>query len=372
MILQQLDIFNYKNLADVHLAFSPRLNCLIGDNGMGKTNVLDAIYFLSFCKSCTGQTDASVINHEADAMMLTGHYLRRDTVEEISIAMQRGRRKVARRGGKEYKRLSQHIGLLPLVMVAPADWDLIRGPGEERRRFMDQIISQGDSQYLAALIAYNRALEQRNAMIRQQMTDPLLYETVEAKLCEAATAIHQGRQQWLAQFQPIFMRYYEAVAGPGEAVSLTYRSHLNEAPMRQVLDSRRQRDLAVGHTTGGTHRDDIELLLGQHAMRRTGSQGQCKTYTIALRLAQFDFLRQASGVTPLLLLDDIFDKLDATRVARIIQVVKGNQFGQIFITDTNRAHLDELMAQLGGGDDAMWSVSNGTVTALGTGGAAQP
>ncbi len=339
MILQHLHILNYKNLVEADLDFSPKVNCLIGNNGMGKTNVLDAIYFLSMCKSFTSQTDSTVITHDAPFMMLQGHYVRRGVDEDITVSVQRGRRKVVRRGGKEYQRLSQHIGLLPIVMISPMDWDLIRGAGEERRRLMNTVISQADASYLDAVMRYNKALEQRNAMLRRDMRDPLLYESVEQVLCDTAALIHERRSHW----------------------GMSYQSHLNDAPMTAVLAAHRERDMALGYTSHGVHRDDIDLQLGDYSMRRTGSQGQCKTYTIALRLAQFDFIKQVSSTTPILLLDDIFDRLDARRVERIVDVVSSDRFGQIFITDTNRTHLDEILARTAG-DHCMLRVHEGVVT----------
>lgn len=363
MKLNSISILNYKNIGEATLTFSPKVNCLIGNNGMGKTNILDAIYYLSFCKSSTGQTDASVITHDADFMMLQGKYTRHDADEDVSMGMQRGKRKTVRRGDKEYKRLSQHIGLLPLVMVSPADWDLIRGAGEERRKLMDMIISQGDKEYLAAVIAYTKAVEQRNAIIKKEFRDPLLYETVEHQMATHATYIHAARKRWIEAFEPIFMRYYNAIAGDGECVRMLYKSHLNEGSMLEHLNATRERDFIIGYTTRGVHRDDIELLLGEHSMRKTGSQGQCKTYTIALRLAQFEFLKEHTALTPILLLDDIFDKLDASRVESIIEVVSDERFGQIFITDTNRTHLDEIVRRVSG-DFAMFGVENGVCSLI--------
>ena len=363
MKLNSISILNYKNIAEAALSFSPKVNCLIGNNGMGKTNILDAIYYLSFCKSSTNQTDSSVITHEADFMMLQGQYTRHDATEDVSMGMQRGKRKVVRRNGKEYKRLSQHIGLLPLVMVSPSDWDLIRGAGDERRRLMDMIISQGDKEYLNAIIGYAKAVEQRNAMIKKEFRDPILYETVEHQMASLATYIHAERKRWIEAFEPIFMRYYNAIAGDGEVVRLSYKSHLNEATMLEHLAATRERDFIIGYTTRGVHRDDIDLLLGEHSMRKTGSQGQCKTYTIALRLAQFEFLKAHTASTPILLLDDIFDKLDAKRVESIIEVVSADHFGQIFITDTNRTHLDEIIHRVSG-DFAMFDVSDGVCTLI--------
>ena len=367
MKLRQLNIINYKNIAEANLEFADGVNCLIGNNAMGKTNILDAIYYLSFCRSYTAQTDQSVIRHNEPYMMLQGTYDRRGVDEQVTVSLGQGRRKVVRRAGKEYQRLSQHIGLLPVVMISPMDWDLIRGPGEERRRLMDQIISQGDKEYLDALIRYGKAIEQRNSMIRNDMRDPLLYETVETVIEQTAAIVHRCRAEFVERFTPIFMHYYSAIAGDQEQVSLAYISHLNDRAMHELLAANRERDMAIGYTTRGVHRDDIELLLGNWSMRRTGSQGQCKTYTLALRLAQFDFLRQSMPVTPLLLLDDIFDKLDAQRVERIIQVVSSDRFGQIFITDTNRTHLDHIIGRMSG-NHRMFMVIDGSCHVIEKGG----
>lgn len=367
MKLKHLNILNYKNIAEASLDFADGVNCLIGNNGMGKTNILDAIYYLSFCKSYMSQSDTSVIRHDEPYMMLQGTYDRRQCEEQIVVSLQRGKRKVVRRGGKEYQRLSQHIGLLPIVMISPMDWDLIRGAGEERRRLMDQIISQGDKEYLEALIRYGKAVEQRNSMIRNEMRDPLLYETVESVMDHSASVIHRCRSAFVERFTPTFMRYYNAIAGDTEQVQLNYKSHLTGTTMRQLLNDNRQRDMLLGYTSHGVHRDDIDLLLGQHSMRRTGSQGQCKTYTLALRLAQFDFLKSSTPTTPILLLDDIFDKLDASRVERIVEVVSSDRFGQIFITDTNRTHLDHIMQRMTG-DHRMFVVTAGQCQTLERGG----
>lgn len=367
MILKKITILNYKNIADATIEPAPGVNCLIGNNGQGKTNVLDAVYCLSMCRSfTTGGGDSALIKHGEEYMMLQGKYLRRDLDEDITLSLKRGGRKVVKRQGKEYRRLSKHIGLLPIVMISPMDWDLIRGAGDERRRLMDTIISQGDTRYLDALIRYNKALEQRNSMIRHEYTDALLYTAVEQQMTEAAALIYERRSRWIEDFTPIFMTYYRAIAGSGESVSLSYRSHLNEAPSLQAaLDATRQRDLVIGYTTRGIHRDDIELLLDGYSMRRTGSQGQCKTYTIALRLAQFEFLKRINPTTPILLLDDIFDKLDATRVESIIRLVTTTpSFGQIFITDTNRTHIDNILANTAVGQHALWHVENGAVTRI--------
>ena len=348
MILSRLSILNYKNIAEASLEFSPKVNCLLGNNGMGKTNVLDAVFYMSFCQSSQTRSDAATVRHGEEFMLLQGVYERNGKTEQISCAVQRGKRKSIKRNGKEYRRQSEHIGLLPLVMVSPADWNLISGGGEERRRLIDRIISQGNHAYLEALIDYNRALTQRNAMLRQGMADPLLFESVDAFMCRAAEAIYKARLEWIERFTPICMRYYGEIADSREKVRLDYRSELHERSMETVLKENFRRDTLLGFTSHGVHHDDIELMLGDELMRKTGSQGQCKTYTAALRLAQFDFLKLAGGPTPLLLLDDIFDKLDSHRVANIVRVVSQPSFGQIFISDTNRQHIDETIAALGG------------------------
>ncbi len=363
MILNRLNIINYKNIAEADIEFAPKVNCLIGNNGMGKTNVLDAVYYLSMCKSHTGQPDGTVLTHGSDFMMLQGHYTRHKVEEDITVSLQRGKRKVMRRGTKEYKRLSQHIGLMPVVMVSPADVDLIQGSSEVRRRFVDTSISQGNSEYLSMLIRYNKALEQRNTMLRNELRDPLLYESVEQMMVGAAEVIHRERSQWVQRFIPLFTRYYNSIAGNDEAVTIDYNSHLNESTLAVELEQTRERDLLLGYTTRGIHRDDLVLNLSDFPMRQTASQGQSKTYTVALRLAQFEYMLDCCSATPLLLLDDIFDRLDASRVENIIRVVSGNNFGQIFITDTNREHLDTIMSRLEG-DHLMMRVESGFVRPL--------
>lgn len=365
MVLGSIAIHNFKNIGEARLEFSPKVNCFLGNNGMGKSNLLDAIYYLSFCKSFSGVHDSLLIKRDEDFCLVQGNYVRRGVDEELSLGLSKGKRKTLKRKGKEYQRLSEHIGSFPLVMVSPQDIDLIRGGSEERRRFMDMVISQGDRRYLDELIRYNRGLEQRNRLLRDGVVDHGLYLAVEMTMERAAEYIHNVRKDWIERLTVIFDGYYRAIAGDGEQVHLNYRSQMNEAgvTMGSLLDSARRHDEMVKYTTVGPHRDDIEMELSAMPMRRTGSQGQCKTYTIALRLAQYDFLHGSSGMRPLLLLDDIFDKLDASRVERIMEVVERPMFGQIFITDTNRTHLDEIMRRTAG-DYRIWQVSEGCFNPL--------
>lgn len=361
MLLTDLTLHNFKNIPEATLSFSSKVNCLLGNNGMGKSNLLDAIHYLSFCKSFTGVPDSMLIRRGEDFAMAKAVYLRRDVREEITLGLTRGKRKSLKRGGKEYQRLSQHIGLFPLVMIAPQDIDLIMGTGEERRRWMDMVISQSDARYLDGLIRYGRALEQRNALLHDGVSDPTLYLAIETAMDMSAVYIHKIRQRFVEELKDIFHYYYSMIAGEdGETPLLSLASHLNDAPdgLGALLELNRRRDTAIRHTTVGPHRDDIELTLDGMPMKRVGSQGQCKTFTIALRLAQYDFLHRQSGLKPLLLLDDIFDKLDHERVARIMSMVTSDDFGQIFVTDTNLAHLDEVIS-LTGDNYRLWTVKEG-------------
>lgn len=368
MILQHLKICNFKNIAEADLDFSPKVNALVGNNGMGKSNLLDAIYFMSFTKSFSGMTDQMLIRRDEMFTMINARYLRHGVADELSLGMARGRRKSLKRQGKEYQRLSEHIGAFPIVISAPQDVDLIRGASDERRRLMDMVISQSDPIYLDYLIRYARALEQRNSLLRARIADHHLYEAVETVMDAAAVALHDRRARWVEALTSIFNDTYRAISGPdAETVALTYISTLNDEPsLARQLDSARQHDEAVRYTSVGPHRDDIGMFIDTMPLRRAGSQGQIKTFAIALRLAQYEFLRQASAsdTKPLLLLDDIFDKLDATRVERIVETVTSNPaYGQIFITDTNRSHLDEIIRRTSG-DYRLWSVADGQFTPL--------
>lgn len=364
MILSSLHLTNFKNIGECALDFSPKINCFLGDNGVGKSNLLDAIHYLSFCKSFAGLSDPMLIRRGEDFAIVRGHYLRRGVDEEIVAGLSVGRRKSFKRSGKEYRRLSEHIGLFPLVMVAPADIELINGSGEVRRRFLDMVISQGDARYLEALIRYNQALTQRNSMLRDGVGDANLYLAVEMQMEMSAEYIYRTRDERIERLSEIFGRYYSAISGTRETPRLIYRSHLSEGQsFSDLLNAARERDRILRHTSVGVHRDDIEMTLDDMPARQTASQGQAKTYTLALRFAQYEFLREITSMSPLLLLDDIFDKLDAGRVERIMQIVATDTFGQIFVTDTNRRHLDEIISLTGGGD-AIWNVVDGHFTPI--------
>ena len=371
MILEKLSLINYKNIQEATLELSPKINCMIGRNGVGKTNILDAVYFLSFCHSATNPLDSTLICHNEEFLMLEGVYSRSfesgawSEETTISCGMKRGSKKHFRRDKKEYRRLSEHIGLIPLVLVSPADTFLIDGGSEERRRLMDMVISQYDHTYMDAVTRYNKALQQRNNMLKQEEEpDPEVISLWEEQMAIEGERIYQRRDSFVKDLTPIFQRYYEHISGNREQVAIEYLSHCQRGPLLEVIQRDRQKDRIMGYSLHGVHRDDLVFTLGGHPIRREGSQGQHKTFVVALKLAQFDFLHRTNGGnTPILLLDDIFDKLDASRVEQIVNLVASEEFGQIFITDTNREHLDQILSA-SSHDYKIFHVDDGEVTPL--------
>jgi DNA replication and repair protein RecF len=293
MILKELSIINYKNIAQAELQLSPKINCFIGNNGMGKTNLLDAVYYLSFCRSYTNPVDSQIIKHDSDICMLQGKYIFEDsTQEEIYSGIRRRQKKQFKRNKKEYERLSDHIGLIPLVMISPADIELITGASEGRRRFMDIAISQFDKEYLRALVRYNKALQQRNALLKndEDLIDITLLELWEDQMVEDGVLIYNKRVEFIMKLTPMFNDFYSRVSGSAETVSFEYISQLNDGDFKDKMKGNRQRDLSIGHTTVGVHRDELEMLLNGFPIKKIGSQGQNKTYFVSLKLAQFKYL----------------------------------------------------------------------------------
>ena len=364
MWLKRISILNYKNLEQAELSFSRKMNCIIGKNGMGKTNLLDAVYYLSFCKSATNPIDSQNIRHNQDFFVIQGFY-ETDTLEpeEVYCGLKRKQKKQFKRNKKEYTRLSNHIGFIPLVLVSPADSLLIAGGSEERRRFMDVVISQFDREYLEALIRYNKALMQRNTLLKSDVEpEEELMVVWEEMMAAAGAVVYQKRKAFIDEFIPVFQSYYAYISQDREEVSLAYESHAAQGDLLQLIKESRQRDRIMGYSLKGVHKDDLIMRLSEFPIKREGSQGQNKTYLIALKLAQFEFLkRTGSQTTPLVLLDDIFDKLDASRVEQIVKLVAGDNFGQIFITDTNRDHLDKILKKIDG-DYKLFEVDDGIVT----------
>ena len=350
MVIEKTDILNFKNIEEARLEFSPGVNCLLGRNGMGKSNLLEAIHFVCMARPMNPLPESALVRHGEEMMSVQGIFrMDAETEERVNIGYVKGKGKSLKRNGKDYDRISSHIGRFPIVSVTPRDSELVSGPAEERRRMTDMTISQADKTYLSQLMRYNKSLESRNRMLRAGVNDPLLYESVEQMMTESAVVVNAGRRRWVEEISPMVSRNYSEIAGEGEKLKISYRSVLNEMTYPEVLAQNRGKDAALGYTSSGIHRDDLAVELNGHSLRRVGSQGQVKTFTIALRLAVFDYLKKTGGVTPILLLDDIFDKLDSQRVARIMQIVSRNRsFGQIFITDTNREHIDETLAGLDG------------------------
>lgn len=345
MILERLSILNYKNIEQADLNLSPKINCFLGSNGMGKTNLLDAIYYLSFCKSHSNPIDSQNICHDADFAVIQGWYELEDKPEEFFCSLRRKQKKQFKRNKKEYERFSDHIGLLPLIIVSPSDTELINGGSDERRKFVDQFLSQFDKEYLHSLIRYNKALQQRNALLKTDGNiDSTLLDLWDEQLAEEGQIIYSKRKDFIEKFIPTFQKFYDFICLSNEKVSLTYESHFDRGDFLALIRQRRERDKILGYTTVGVHKDDLDMQMDGYSIKRVGSQGQNKTYVVALKLAQFDFLRQATSTTPILLLDDIFDKLDSKRVEQIVKLVLEKDFGQIFVTDTNREHLDEILS----------------------------
>jgi len=361
MRLNSLSILNYKNIAEAELVFSPKINCFIGNNGMGKTNILDAIYYLSFCKSHSNSIDSQNIMHNAEYCLLQGKYQLGDSTEDIYCGMKLRQKKQFKRNKKEYERLSDHIGLLPLVLVSPDDSVLISEGSDERRKFVDGVISQYNKNYLNQLLQYNNALKQRNALLKiETPIDDSLIDIWEDQMALYGTYIYEQRKLFIYEFVPIFQSFYSYISGGNETITLSYHSQHQEHDIKNRMNATRDRDRLLGYSTQGIHKDELEMQLDGYPIKRVGSQGQNKTYLISLKLAQFDFLKRTHNLSPLLLLDDIFDKLDSNRVKKIVELVSGETFGQIFITDTNREHLDSILLQLGQ-ESTIFNVENGRI-----------
>lgn len=354
------------------MSFSDKLNCFVGLNGQGKTNILDAIYYLSFTKSAYNAIDSQNIHHNEDMAMIQGRYMDGETEEVITCGLKRGVKKQFRRGKKDYKRLLDHIGLIPLVMVSPQDSELVVEGSEERRRFMDGVISQYNRVYLEHLTQYNILLKQRNALLKQyenvglEQLPATLLEVLELQMVQHAEPIYAERLKFIDQFTPYFQQVYSAISGEKEQVSLGYISQLHERNLTEAFARTRGRDLILGWTSQGVHKDELDMKLGDYPLKRVGSQGQQKSYLLAMKLGQALYLSSVHAIKdkPILLLDDIFDKLDSERVERIVQLVVGQQFGQIFITDTDRQHLTSILRDQAS-EARVWYVESGEVSEVG-------
>ena len=374
MYLKKLSLINFKNIREENLEFRPGINCFVGDNGAGKTNVIDAVYFLSMCKSSLAMTDGQNMRHGSDFFLLDGQYLTDEgRSESVVCAFARKGGKTLKRNGKEYERLSDHVGLIPVVIVSPADTMLISDAADERRRYLNGFISQLDRAYLQALVRYNAVLGERNRLLKISRDEQMLC-IYDRQLVEQGGIIHRKRSEIAALLEPEVARYYRHLSSDREQVTLEYRSELNDTPFEELLLKSREKDFVNGFTTAGIHRDDLVLRIGGYPLRKYGSQGQQKSFLIALKLAQYALVAQAKGEKPILLLDDLFDKLDAGRVEQLIRLVSEDSFGQILITDCNPTRLRTILDKAGG-EYALFTVGNGAVTqgnATATAAAADP
>lgn len=349
MYLQKLSLINFKNIESQSFDFQEKINCFVGQNGVGKTNVLDAIYYLSFAKSYFNAVALQNIRHGEGFFMVEGDYYLNDRNEKIICSLKRGQKKVLKRNGKSYEKFSEHIGQLPLVIISPADRDLVTEGSDTRRKFMDGVISQQNKSYLKDLISYNKVLSQRNALLKyfaaNRTFDALNLNVYDEQLSEYGARIYEVRKLFLAEFIPIFNEKYQVISGNKEIVNLKYKSQLHDFSMQALLKKSLEKDKIIQYTTSGIHKDDLSFEIDNYAIKKFGSQGQQKSYLIALKLAQFEFIKQQSKVTPILLLDDIFDKLDESRVSQIIALVSKDTFGQIFITDTHAERTENILKQ---------------------------
>ena len=364
MILESLSLINFKNYDQAQLKFCSKFNCFVGNNGMGKTNLLDAIHYISFCKSFFNASDSQNIKYNQPFFAIQAWINKHNEVHEIYCGVKRSHKKQFKHNKKEYERLSEHIGLYPLVMISPSDIELIWDGSEVRRKFMDSIISQYDKAYLEKLIAYNHVLQQRNALLKQfyetRTFDSMSLEVWDDQLIMYGESIIQTRIQFLNEFIPLFNKNYKFISGSDENVSLDYESTLKDRSYKSVLLTSLERDRAVHYTTTGPHRDDLEFKLLGNSLKKFASQGQQKSYLLALKLAQFEFIKEKKQTKPLLLLDDIYDKLDETRFKKLIELVSGEQFGQVFITDTHPLRIKEVFKQ-NQSEHIIYNVDRGTI-----------
>ncbi len=350
MILKDLSLVNFKNYKGIELTFNPKINCFVGNNGQGKTNLLDAIYYLSFCKSFLNSIDSQNINYDESFFMIQGTYQRENKSEQIYCGIKKGQKKIFRRNKKDYEKLSDHIGFLPLVAISPSDSTLINDGSELRRKFLDGIISQYDSSYLEALLSYNKALTQRNALLKyffkQRTFNQDQLDGWDMQLVKYGEIIFEKRKKLISSLLPVFQRYYIQISGGNEVVQLVYQSQLENGDFEGQIKTATGMDRRKLYSTVGIHKDDLLFQISDRPIKKFGSQGQQKSYLIALKLAQLELLKTAVGVDPILLLDDVFDKLDEIRVAHLLELVNSNQFGQIFLSDTHPKRIEQILSQL--------------------------
>jgi DNA replication and repair protein RecF len=348
MYLKKLALTNFKNYDSTELEFSPRINCFVGNNGVGKTNILDAIHYLSLTKSFFNNIDSISVRHGEEYFIINGTFVRNGDEDQIYCAFQKQKQKVLKKNSKEYQKLAEHIGKFPVVMISPADSALISEGSEERRKFLNKIISQYNAEYLDSVLKYSKALQHRNRLLKDFKTsgkfDNDALQIWDSQLVKYGTYVFRERKSLVEELIPVFQEHYSMICSGKEKVRLSYKSHLSEGSFSEALVNSVSKDRFLEYTTIGIHKDDLLLEMNDHPVKSLGSQGQQKSYLVALKLAKFDYISRKSGISPILLLDDIFDKFDAERVEQIIRLVGNQKFGQIFITDTHQSRLHEILS----------------------------
>ncbi|HPJ11055.1 MAG TPA: DNA replication and repair protein RecF [Flavobacterium sp.] len=347
MYLKKISLFNYKNFPEASFDFNEKINCFVGKNGIGKTNVLDAIYQLAYGKSYFNPLAVQNIKHGEDFFVIDGEFEKQGRSEQIVCSLKKGQKKILKRNGKMYDKFSDHIGFIPLVIISPADRDLIVEGSETRRKFIDSVISQLDSTYLQQLIQYQKILAQRNALLKyfalNQTFENETLSIYNERLDVLGHEIFEKRKTFLSDFIPIFNRHHQAITGSAETVQLVYESQLENNSLLALLDENLSRDRAAHYTTVGIHKDDLSFEIDHYPIKKFGSQGQQKSFLIALKLAQFEFVKKQCGEKPILLFDDIFDKLDESRVSKIVEMVNNDEFGQLFLSDTHAERTQTII-----------------------------
>lgn len=343
-ILKKIVVQDFRNIALSELEFSDNINCISGGNGEGKTNMMDAVWYLSMTKSAFRSSDRDNFRYGTDSFSLAGTYgMQSGQLSRFSIKVTSKGEKKLKRDDKPYTRISEHIGEIPVVMVSPDDISLVSDSGEDRRRFLNMVLSQMDKEYLADIQQYNRLLNQRNTLLKTDSPDRSFLEVLDGTMSSYATRIYEKRRRFIEELSPVVEKYYRTLSGGRESVKVTYRSDLENGSLMTLLTASLNKDLAIGYTSAGVQRDDLVFGMDGHAIRRCGSQGQQKSFLVSLKFAQYELMKDRFGVPPILLLDDVFDKLDMERTANLLEMVAGNEFGQIFITDSNKVRLQGIV-----------------------------
>lgn len=350
VFLKKISIINYKNILDKEYELDPKINCFVGDNGVGKTNILDAVYHLSMGKSYFNVKNDQLINRGKDYMLVDGVFELNNKNESIVFSLKIGEKKVLKRNGKPYKKFSNHIGLIPVVLISPYDNDLINEGSSERRKFIDSIISQNDKEYLINLIAYTRVIQNRNKLLKQYNRsvdfDLDTIKVYDDQIYKLSEPIFKARDKFIKEFTPLVLEKYKHISDDKEKISIEYKSDLINNNIENLIKDSFQKDVILQYTSVGLHKDDFVFNIDENRIKRFGSQGQQKSFLIALKLAQFDYLKNETGNSPILLMDDIFDKLDLMRVKRIVEIVNSTNFGQLFLSDTDKERIEKVLSSL--------------------------